>query len=92
MSCLRRPLRSSLLDLYGLTAPERHMTLVKLSKRGSGHTAFARAYERVPDRDGGIAEMVDVFAGFDVVKELLVPDGVREMRERFPNPQRLGRT
>jgi hypothetical protein len=36
--------------------------------------------------------MVDAFAGFDAVEELLVPHGVCEMRERFGDPQRLGRT
>jgi hypothetical protein len=44
------------------------------------------------DRGGWIAEVVDAFAGFDVVEELLVPHGVREMRKGFGDPQRLGRT
>ena len=36
--------------------------------------------------------MVDAFAGFDVVEKLLVAHGVREMRERLGDPQRLGGT
>jgi hypothetical protein len=33
-----------------------------------------------------------VFAGFDVVEELLVAEGVGEVRQRLRDPQRLGRT
>jgi len=39
-----------------------------------------------------IAEVVDAFAGFDVVEELLVTHGVREVRQRFGDLQRLGGT
>ena len=43
------------------------------------------------DRGGWIAEVVDAFAEFDVVEELLIPHGKREMRERFGDTERLGR-
>ena len=41
---------------------------------------------------GRAAPVVDVFAWFDVVEELLVADGVCEVRQRLRYPQRLGRT
>jgi hypothetical protein len=50
------------------------------------------AGERLADRRGRVAEMIDVLAWFDVVEELLVAHGVREMRQRFGDPQRLGGT
>jgi len=34
--------------------------------------------------------MVDVFAGLDVVEELLVAHGVGKMRQGSGDPQRLG--
>lgn len=58
----------------------------------SGPIPSAGAYERMADHGGWIAEVVDAFAGFDVVEEFLVPHGVREMRKRLGDPQRLGRT
>jgi len=36
--------------------------------------------------------VVDVFAGFDVVEELLVADGAGEVPQGLGDPQRLGRT
>ena len=43
------------------------------------------------DRGGWVAEVVDAFAGFDVVEELLIPHAKHEMRERFGDAERLGR-
>jgi hypothetical protein len=43
--------------------------------------------ERVADDGGRVASVVDAFGGFDAVEELLVPDGVGEVGERFGDPQ-----
>jgi len=49
----------------------------------SNPVAGTGAGERMADHGGWVAEVVDAFAGFDVVEELLVPHGVGEMGERF---------
>jgi hypothetical protein len=64
---------------------------IRMPSTVSDPVAGTGVVERTADHGGWIAEVVDAFTGFDVVEELLVPHGVREIRERSGDPQRLGR-
>jgi hypothetical protein len=51
-------------------------------RRGDGLASLASdrgACKRFADHTGWVAEVIDAFAGLDIVEELLIPHGVREM-------------
>jgi hypothetical protein len=87
--------RHSRTDRRGLALRQRHSRPL-LRYRQMAHEADSDAPpfsgpvpgggERLADRRGWIAEMVDAFAGLDVVEEFLVAHGVRKVRQRPGDP------